>query len=279
LNQTTPIANTIICDDAITALKQIPNDCVDLTVCSPPYDNIRDYNKNYSIDFLELGKELFRVTKEGGVCAIIINDSTRNFAKSTTTAHLICNWVDNVNWKLFECCIYQRHGNPGAWWNKRFRVDHEYILLFFKGDRPKCFDKSNLMVESKHAGKIYSGTDRLTNGQLRKIEPKSVNPMKCRGTIWQYATSNSERNIEKLKHPATFPDQLVKDLVLCFSNPNDLVLDPMCGSGTTCVVSAQNNRKYYGIEINQDYVKIIKQRLLNELKELLLKDKNGTSEV
>ena len=222
--------------------------------------------KNWTFDFASLGKHLYRVTKDGGVAVVVIGDGTKNFAKSLTSFRLAVNWVDEIGWKLFETVIYKRDGNPGAWWNQRFRVDHEYILIFFKGDRPKTFHKEHLMIPSKHAGKIYSGTDRLTNGGFKTIEPKAVNPMKCRGTVWQYSTSNTEGNKLKLQHPATFPDKLANDLILCFSEPDEIVLDPMCGSGTTCVMSKINNRQYIGIDVGQEYCDIARKRLDVEAK-------------
>jgi site-specific DNA-methyltransferase (adenine-specific) len=173
--------------------------------------------------------------------------------------------VDVVGWRLFETVIYKRDGNPGAWWNQRFRVDHEYILIFFKGVKPKSFHKEHLMVPSKHAGKSYSGTDRLTNGGFKIIEKKTVNPLKCRGTVWQYSTSNTEGNRLKLQHPATYPDKLAGDLILCFSEPDGLVLDPMCGSGTTCVAAKQSGRQFIGIEISEEYCRIAQERLKKEV--------------
>lgn len=256
---------SIMLGDALDVLSRVADSTVDLTVFSPPYDGIRDYGKNWVLDHQALGKSLYRVTKEGGVAAVVIGDGTSNFAKSLTTFRWAVNWVDAAGWRLFETCIYQRHGNPGAWWSQRFRVDHEFILIFFKGKKPKSFDKSSLMVPSKHGGKTYSGTDRLTNGGFKKIEPKQVNAEKCRGTVWTYATSNTEGNRLKLGHPATYPDQLALDLVKCFSQPGDLVLDPMCGSGTTCVVAASVGRNYIGIEINPEYHRIAEQRLENEV--------------
>lgn len=253
--------NQIIQADCLEELAFFDDRSIDLTVFSPPYDSIRDYKNNWTVDFAALGKHLFRVTKEGGVAVVVIGDGTKNFAKSLTSFRLAVNWVDDIGWKLFESVIYKRDGNPGAWWNQRFRVDHEYILMFFKGNRPKTFHKEHLMVPSKHAGKIYSGTDRLTNGGFKKIEPKAVNPMKCRGTVWEYSTSNTEGNRLKLQHPATFPDKLASDLILCFSEPDDIVLDPMCGSGTTCVQAKLNNRHFVGIEISKEYCDIARKRL------------------
>lgn len=257
--------NRILRADCLEALADFPEESVDLTVFSPPYDGIRDYKKNWKFDFLALGQQLLRVTKDGGVAVVVIGDGTKNFAKSLTSFRLAVTWVDSVGWRLFETVIYKRDGNPGAWWNQRFRVDHEYILIFFKGAKPKSFHKEHLMIPSKHAGKTYSGTDRLTNGGFKIIEKKQVNPMKCRGTVWQYSASNTEGNRLKLLHPATFPDKLASDLILCFSEPGDLVLDPMCGSGTTCVQAKQNERNYIGIEISEEYCQIAEQRLATEV--------------
>ena len=256
--------NQFIQGDCLQELASFSDNSIDLTVFSPPYDGIRDYKNNWSFDFVTLGKHLYRVTKDGGVAVVVIGDGTKNFAKSLTSFRLAVNWVDEIGWKLFESVIYKRDGNPGAWWNQRFRVDHEYILMFFKGNRPKTFHKEHLMIPSKHAGKIYSGTDRLTNGGFKKIEPKAVNPLKCRGTVWNYSTSNTEGNRLKLQHPATYPDKLAEDLILCFSEPDDVVLDPMAGSGTTCVMAHNNRRQYIGIEISNEYCEIAQKRIQSE---------------
>lgn len=251
--------------DCLKFLPSLGADAVDLTVFSPPYDGIRDYGGDWSLDHAKLGDELLRVTKDGGIAAVVIGDGTKNFAKSLTSFRWAVDWVDRAGWRLFECCIYARHGNPGAWWTQRFRVDHEYIMIFLKGDRPRHFNKEPLMVASKHAGKVYSGTDRLTSGGFKKIEPKAVNDKKCRGTLWHYATSNTEGNRTKLEHPATYPDMLAEDLILCFSKENDVVLDPMVGSGTTAVMAARNKRRYLGVEISPEYYAIAKARLLEEV--------------
>jgi site-specific DNA-methyltransferase (adenine-specific) len=92
--------------------------------------------------------------------------------------------------------------------------------------------------------------------------------MKCRGTVWRYSTSNSEGNRLKLQHPATFPDKLAEDLILCFSKPNELVFDPMCGSGTTCVMAKKNNRNFIGIDIAEEYCQIARKRLEDETNQM-----------
>lgn len=258
------IRNIVLNEDSLIALPRMASESIDMVLFSPPYDDVRDYHGEWTFDFESLGRELFRVIKDGGVCAVVIGDGTRDFAKSLTSFRLAVTWCDVVGWRLFETVIYQRHGNPGAWWSKRFRVDHEYVLIFFKGKKPNYFSKEHLLVPSKHAGKIYSGTDRLTSGGFKTITPKPVNDLKCRGTIWSYSTSNSEGNKLKLKHPATFPDKLAEDLIKTFTKEGDLVLDPMCGSGTTCVVANQNGRDFIGIDISPEYVEIARTRLETE---------------
>ena len=256
--------DTVTVGDCLEVLPKLDGVSVDMTLFSPPYDTIRDYKGAWSLDFHRLGEELFRITKEGGVCGVVIGDGTKDFAKSLTTFRLAVDWCDNIGWRLFETCIYARAGNPGAWWSQRFRVDHEYILLFFKGRRPKTFSKTHLQVPSKHAGKTYTGTDRLTNGTMRRIEQKTVNPTKCRGTVWEYNTSNSEGNRLKLTHPATYPDRLAEDLIRCFTLPGEVVLDPFLGSGTTAVVAKRWQRQFVGIDISMEYAEIARERMKQE---------------
>lgn len=254
--------NNIIRGNCVDIMKNIPSNKIDLVITSPPYDQIRDYN-DYEINLHEIGNEIHRVLKDGGVACVIINDGTKNFRKSLTSFRLVIDWV-NLGLNLFETVIYNRHGRPGAWWNKRFRVDHEYIFIFFKGNKPKHFDKSKLMIDAIHAGETWHGTQRLTNGDLIPIKKKKQKAKKCRGTIWHYKTSNTEGNKKKMLHPATFPDLLAEDLIMCFSKEQDIVLDPMCGSGTTCRMAKKNKRKYIGIDISQEYCELARELLENE---------------
>jgi DNA modification methylase len=247
-------------------MEEVEPESIDLICFSPPYDEIRDYN-GFSLDLPLLGKQLYKAAKPGAVCAVVMTDATDDGAKSLTTFRLAVDWADNAGWRMFEHCIYSRFGRPGAWWNQRFRVDHEYILLFVKGQRPRFFDKEPLKIKAKHAGETWHGTTRLTNGTLVKNEKKVQSDLKCRGTIWHYSTSNTEGNKRKLQHPATYPDALAGDLIRCFSQRNDVVLDPTLGSGTTAVMAAKLGRKYIGFDISEDYLKIAQDRLAREPKQ------------
>lgn len=254
---------TLCTGDCLDVLNYyLPDEYVDLTVTSPPYDAIRDYNNDWDLDLAGLGEQLFRVTKDGGVVAMVIQDGTKDRKKSMTTFKTAVDWTERIGFNLFETVIYQRHGKPGAWWTKRFRVDHEYILIFFKGDAPGYFNKEPLKIPALHAGKVWSGTQRKSDGSLIGIKPTKQKDLKCPGTIWPYSTSNSEGDKLKLQHPATFPDKLASDLILCFAPPDAVVLDPLMGSGTVGVECIRTGRaEFIGIDISQEYVDIAERRI------------------
>jgi len=252
--------NKIICGDAIDVLKKIPSNSVDLVVTSPPYDGIRTYN-GFSLNLPAVGKELFRVLKDGGIVAMVIQDATHNFGKTLTSFKTIIDWCDNAGFKLFETVIYRKHGTEGAWWTKRFRVDHEYMPIFLKGDKPVYFNKEPLKVPSIHGGKVMTGSgNRRTDGTTTKTITRPINAMKCRGTVWDYLNAG-DKNPLKRKHPAVFPDKIPFDFIQCFCPSNGVVLDPFVGSGSTAVTAKQLGRKYIGIDISKEYCELSKERL------------------
>lgn len=252
--------NKIICGDAVGELKKFPSNSVDLIVTSPPYDGIRKYN-GFNFDLHATGKEIYRVLKEGGIASMVIQDQTKDFGKSLTSFRTIVDWVDNIGFKLFETVIYRKHGTEGAWWKYRFRVDHEYMPIFLKGERPKYFNKVPLKVPSKHGGKIMTGSgNRRTDGTTTKTVTRPINPMKCRGTIWDYLMAGDKDELKR-KHPAVFPDKIPLDFIQCFCPPNGIVLDPFIGCGSTAVAAKHLKRNYIGIDISEEYCNLAKERI------------------
>lgn len=252
--------NKIFCADNIQFLKTLPDNSIDMVVTSPPYDGMRDY-KGFNFDLHGLGEQLFRVLKDGGIVAVVIQDSTQDGAKTLTSFRMIVDWCDNIGFRLFENCIYSRQGVEGAWWTKRFRVDHEYLPLFIKGKRPLYFNKETLKIPSKHGGKTMVGAaTRNKDGTQQKSRKVYINPMKCRGTIWHYPQCGDGSKL-KHQHPATFPNLLPYDLIECFCPVGGTVIDPFNGSGTTCVAAKSLGRNYIGIDCAQEYCDIAEQRL------------------
>ncbi len=263
--------NTIINADCLEAMKDIPDESVDAVITSPPYDNIMEYNGSWMLDLPSVGKQISRVLKDGGTASVLIQDQTIDGHKSLTTFKMIVDWCANTDLKLWECLIYKRSGMPGGWWSKRFRVDHEYIPVFVKGKKPIVFDKEHMKVPSLSKGrkKIYP-LRRKDDFNIQTELKYDVAPTKCIGTIWDFDEIKARENGMgkakqgiKSKHPATFPDKFAENLIRTFTTEGMLVLDPMCGSGTTCVVAQALKRNFIGIDISKEYCDIASERLEN----------------
>ena len=254
------IINNVECGDCVEKLKKIKENTFDLTVFSPPYDELRDY-KGYKFNLHNLGKELYRTTKEGGIVVMVIQDQTIKGHKSLTTFKTIIDWCENIGFGLFECNIYKKQGKDGAWWKKRFRIDHEYIPIFVKGRSPKYFNKESIKIPTKHGGKIMiGGANRNKDGETVKSVKMKINLTKCPGTIMDYS-NGGDKIFLKREHPATFPDKIPYDFIRVFTQKGDLILDPMCGSGSTLITAKTLKRNFYGIDISQDYCDLSKKRI------------------
>jgi len=192
---------------------------------------------------------------------MVIQDQTIDFGKTLTSFKTIVDWCDNIGFKLFECIIYRKNGSEGAWWVNRFRVDHEYMPIFLKGAKPQYFDKEGLKIPSKHGGKVMTGSgSRRTDGTTNPRVTRPINPMKCRGTVWDYLMAG-DKNPLKRKHPAPFPDQIPFDFIQCFCPPGGIVLDPFMGSGSTAVAAKKLRRNYIGFDISREYCDIAEKRV------------------
>lgn len=252
--------NQIVNIDCVEGMKNLPDNSIDMVVTSPPYDQVRKYN-GFSFDLHKTGEQIHRVLKEGSVAIMVIQDQTVNFGKTLTSFRTIVDWCDTIGFKLFETIIYRKHGTEGAWWKNRFRVDHEYIPIFLKGERPNYFYKEHLKIPSKHGGKLMSGfAARKTDGTTQPSTKNVINPMKCRGTIWNYLMAG-DKNPIKRKHPAHFPDQLPLDFIPTFCPPTGIVLDPFVGSGTTAYIAKKLKRKFIGFDISKEYCDLAEERL------------------
>ena len=252
--------NEIVTSDNISYLKTLPDEYIDLVVTSPPYDALRDYN-GYELDLHGLGEQLLRVLKDGGICVMVIQDSTKDFAKSLTSFRTIIDWCDNIGFRLFECNIYHRQGTEGAWWKKRFRVDHEYMPIFLKGKRPQYFDKENIKIPSKHGGKVMTGANIRTKSGRTGSRKVKINPTKCPGTVMTFGNTCGGESKLKSQHPAVFPNMLAYDMIECFCPKDGIVLDPFNGSGTTTLAAKCLGRKYIGIDVSEEYNNIALKRL------------------
>ena len=235
-------------------LKQIKDNYVDLTVTSPPYDDLRTYN-GFSFDFETIAKELFRVTKVGGIVVWVVADQTKNFCESVTSFKQAIYFVETYGFNLLDTMIYDKSSYPPTYPNMRRYVPiFEYMFVFTK-NKPKVFnpikDKPN-----KHAGAIATSTQRQRNGVTRDAGTTMIQTFAMRTNVWQYNNNRASAISDKIpnNHAAIFPEQLANDHIVSWSNENDIVLDPFMGSGTTGKMAILNNRRFIGIELSDEYI-------------------------
>jgi len=256
--------DSFYCGDSAVLMSQLPDQSIDMVMTSPPYDGLRDYKDKPSFDLHVIGEQSFRVLKDGGVAVVVIQDQTKDYAKSLSSFRMCLDWCDSFGFKLFENLIYQKNGAEGGWWTHRFRVDHEYMFVFLKGKKPQYFNKESVRQKSKHAGKIRGhSTSRYTDGSLVKSDTSIINDTKCPGTIWSY-TDTAKGTSAKHEHPATYPDKLPYDFIQCFCPLDRIVLDPFMGSGSTALAAKASKRHFIGFDIAQEYVDLAKRRLVDD---------------
>lgn len=250
--------NKIYNMDCIDGMKLLDDCCIDLTVTSPPYDNLRKYN-GYSFDFENTAKELYRITKQGGVVVWVVGDSTIK-GSETGTSFKQALYFKEVGFNLHDTMIYRKL-NYTPLTHNRYEQEFEYMFVFSKG-KPKTFNP--IKIPCKYAGTSSWGKTsyyKTDDGNLTQKEKCVIKDMKIKGNIFEYRTGSTKTG--KIKHPAMFPEQLVEDHITSWSVENDVVFDPFMGSGTTACVSRKMNRNYIGFEISKEYCNIANERILS----------------
>ena len=256
------IINKIHCADCLDFMKDIPDNSIDLTVTSPPYDNLRKYN-GYTFNFEGIAKELYRVTKQGGIVVWVVGDATIN-GSETGTSFRQALYFKEIGFNVHDTMIYQKNSYPFPPVN-RYYQQFEYMFVFSKG-KPKTTNIQRCETDPRWRNKINKTSSmRLSNGETTKLKYEVGKDTRKMDNVWKINTGYMKGTPDKIafKHPATFPDLLAERHILSWSNEGDLVLDPMCGSGTTCKMAKLNNRNYIGIDISQDYCDIAEQRINN----------------
>jgi site-specific DNA-methyltransferase (adenine-specific) len=250
--------------DNVEVLRTIPDGVIDLTVTSPPYDNLRDY-KGYSFDFESLAAELYRVTKDGGVVVWNVSDATAKGSETCTSFRQAIHFVDHCGFKLNDTMIWYKStfGTIGGI-GFRYPQLFEYMFVLVKG-KLRTFnpikDRPN-----KYAGYAQrKGSTRKKDGTLaaaaKQNKGQLIPSFGHRFNVWQI---NEEKNSRADNtHPAMFPIALPRDHTLSWSNPGDCVLDPFMGSGTTACAAIETGRRWVGCEISLEYADKSVDRIMN----------------
>lgn len=249
--------NKVICGDNVEILRQFPNDCIDLTVTSPPYDNLRTYS-GFEWDFEALAKELYRVTRDGGVVVWVVADATIKGSETLTSFKQAICAVEECGFNLHDTMIWKKP-NPVPQFPsiKRYTNDFEYMFVFTKG-QPKTFNP--LMTNCKTAGRKINRNTHSAFSEQSADRPRDVitttKETKRLTNTWEIGVGSKNK-----KHPAKFPEKLAEDHIISWSNPGDLILDPFGGSGTTAKMSLLNNRHFIYIDCSKEYCDIAKERI------------------
>ena len=231
------------------SLHFIPDNSVHLMITSPPYNVGKEYDENLSLKeyltlFTEVMIEVYRVLIPGGrACINIANVGRRPYIP-------LNNYITEIMIKLGFLMrgeiIWDKGASAGgscAWgsWrsasNPVLRDVHEYILVFSKG----TFSRPDNKEKTKR--------NTITRDEFLEYTK----------SIWAFKAESAKR----VNHPAPYPVELPYRLIQLYSFENDIIIDPFCGSGTTCVAALKTNRRYIGIDNNLDYVENARQRLIN----------------
>lgn len=251
--------NIIYCGECAEMMRcHIPDNSIGLTVTSPPYDDLREYG-GYMFEFEPIARELYRITKPGGIMVWVISDGVYDGSEGLTSAKQKIYFVEQCNFRLWQTIIWNKPGtHPNA--QGRYPKMHEYCFVFSKG---MAATFNPILKKNKYAGAFNNNIKRQRNGKVETYGNHIVGEYGTRTTVWDCPVGwmHSAKDKEAYNHPAIFPEALARDHIISWSNPGDIVLDPMCGSGTTLKMAVEQGRQYIGIDISEEYCELSRQRV------------------
>lgn len=233
---------TILCGDCVEQMRTLPDASVHCCVTSPPYDDLRTYNGHNEWDFKATGSELFRVLVPGGILCYNIADQIVNGSETLTSFRHALHFVDVCGFRMHARQIYHKtnFSHPGR---NRYHQVFEDVFILSKG-APRVFnpikDKKNLWAGS---GTFGRNTIRERDGSMGLRKRNIITEFGMRGNVWTGKTRGQEEMCKALPRPSMMPKWLARDLILSWSNPGDLILDPFGGSGTTGKMALETARR------------------------------------
>jgi len=265
--------NKIYNESNLETMAKMPDNFIDLTVTSPPYDGLRTYN-GYSFPFEDIAKELYRITKEGGVLVWVVGDSCIDGSESGTSFKQALKFIE-VGFKLHDTMIYKKN-NFIPLNHKRYEQVFEYMFVLSKG-KPKTFNA--IKIRSLTAGlkknwKNLGATKDLedSNKLKQKNEITTTDEYRIKDNIWDYNVGQNQSSKDQIafEHTAIFPEKLAADHIYTWSNEGDLIYDCFSGSGTTVKMAHLQKRNWIGSEISKEYVELSEKRIAPYLAQTFL---------
>ena len=250
-----------MCGDHLQVLASFPDNSIDLIITSPPYDDLRSY-QGYRYIYYLFGMTVSRILKQGGVMVYIIGDQVKHNSESLSSYRHIEFFHSICNLNLHDTMIYEKScfANPSS---TRSHQIWEYMFVLSKG-KPKTI---HLLKDRPNKTKYNFGKSRRkVDGSMTyagDTERIQLDEFGNRFNIWRYNTAKGSIATDEYAHthPAIFPEDLAEDHIRMWSNEGDVVLDPMCGSGTVCKMAHKLHRNYIGIDCSQEYCDIAKKRV------------------
>ena len=256
---TRSLLNNIWAADCTELLRTCEDESVDLVVTSPPYDNLRNY-RGFRFPFEEIAQELTRIIRPGGVIVWVVSDATIEGSESGTSFRQAL-YFKELGLNIHDTMIFRKRNPVPQIYRKRYTNEFEYMFVLSKG---LVRTHNPILVDCLHAGLELGTTTYKNYSKNDQVRSKLANPVKAKkikGNVWEYVVGKNKEDQEAKNHPAPFPCELARDHILSWSNEDDIVLDPLCGSGTTCKVAAQLGRRFIGMDISEEYVALAKSRL------------------
>lgn len=267
------LKNHIYNENCLDTMGRMPDAFIDLTITSPPYDNLRTYGKPRKsskdikvtdFQFEDIARQLYRVTKPGGVVVWVVGDATID-GSETGTSFAQALYFKTIGFDLFDTMIYMKPPRGAVGNNQTYWQSFEYMFILCKG-YPKTIhlitDRKN-----KEARSGDKGTKRVASGELMPLNRGGYGEYGRRTNVWEYniGRGHSATDEHAHGHPAVFPEKLARDHIVSWSNPGELVYDPMMGSGTVAKMSIVEGRQFIGSEINREYCAIAQRRIRSVL--------------
>jgi DNA modification methylase len=247
-------------ENCIETLRRMPDEFLDMTLTSPPYDDLRDYN-GYHFPVEVIAELLLKKTKRGGVVIWVVGDRTVNGDETLTSFNHALTFK-RIGFKVHDTMIYQKKNPIPSDCGKRYRQAFEYMFCFSKG-QPKTFNP--LTEPTKSAGTKIKAF-RITEAGRGNVPDEDIGRRikserkVCNIFTYNVGTSSAADKIA-FEHPAIFPEQLALDQISTWTNKGDMVYDCFMGSGTTAKAALMLKRRWLGSEVSEEYVRIAKERL------------------
>lgn len=264
--------NEIINGDCDSILKELPDTLIDLIVTSPPYADQRQQTyggvkpADYVDWFMPKAEQLLRVLKPTGTFILNIKERVVNGERHTYVIELILKmreqgwlWTEEFMW-------HKKNSYPGKWPN-RFRDSWERLLQFNKQRKFNMYQDAVMVPVGDWAKKRLSNlsdTDQSRDeSSVGSGFGKNVSNWIGRDKVYPNNVIHMATESSNKQHSAAFPVNLPSWFIKLFTKPGDVVFDPFIGSGTTAVAAIQLNRKFIGIDVNEEYCNIARERVRN----------------